>query len=65
MSYQLTANGVLRLSDSAFVPQESGNRDWLDYLDWVSSGGETLPMESLQGRKGTEQSVFGFLKRII
>lgn len=65
MSYQLTVNGVLRLSDSAFIPQDSGNRDWLDYLDWVSSGGEPLPMESLQGSKGTEQSVFGFLKRII
>lgn len=65
MSYQLTASGVLRLSDSAFIPQDSGNRDWLDYLDWVSSGGEPLPMESLLVSKGAEQSVFGFLKRII
>lgn len=65
MSYQLTVNGVLRLSDSAFIPQDPGNRDWLDYLDWASSGGEPLPMESLLGSKGAEQSVFGFLKRII
>ncbi|MFD2882872.1 hypothetical protein ACFS4T_07090 [Pseudomonas lini] len=60
MNYQLTVNGVLRLSDSAFIPQDSGNRDWLDYLDWVSSGGEPFPLESLLVRKEAEQSVFRF-----
>ncbi|MFJ2361805.1 hypothetical protein [Pseudomonas fluorescens] len=44
MSYQLTTNGVLRLSDSAFVPQDSANRDWLEYQEWLSSGGQVMAL---------------------
>lgn len=39
MSYQLTANGVYRLADSVFIPEDSANRDWADYLQWLSYGG--------------------------
>lgn len=42
MSYQLTANGVLRLSDLAYVPQDPANRDWLEYQAWLLSGGQVL-----------------------
>lgn len=44
MSYQLTNNGVLRLSDSAFVPQDPANRDWLEYQEWLSSGGQVMAL---------------------
>lgn len=43
MSYQLTTCGVLRLSDAAYIPQDPTNRDWLDYQDWLLSGGEVMP----------------------
>lgn len=49
MSYQLTANGVLRLSDSAFIPQDPANRDWLEYQEWLLSGGHVVAFnESLE-----------------
>jgi hypothetical protein len=44
MSYQLTTNGVLRLSDSAFVPQDPANRDWLEYQQWLASGGQVMAL---------------------
>jgi hypothetical protein len=44
MSYQLTTNGVLRLSDSAFVPQDPANRDWLEYQEWLASGGQVMAL---------------------
>ncbi|MGN7738838.1 phage tail assembly chaperone [Pseudomonas sp. 22526] len=40
MSYQLTANGVYRLADSVFIPEDLANRDWAAYLQWLSYGGE-------------------------
>ena len=44
MTYQLTASGVLRMEDSAFIPQDPDNRDWLAYQQWLLSGGEVLPV---------------------
>ena len=44
MTYQLTACGVLRIEDSAFIPQDSTNRDWLEYQAWLLAGGQVLPM---------------------
>ncbi|MBK5551029.1 hypothetical protein JFU49_12250 [Pseudomonas sp. TH03] len=65
MSYQLTVNGVFRLADSAFIPQDPANRDWLEYLEWMASGGEALPIDSLLETKVSDQGVFAFLKRIV
>jgi hypothetical protein len=42
MTYQLTASGVLRMEDSAFIPQDPDNRDWIAYQQWLISGGEVL-----------------------
>ena len=42
MTYQLTASGVLRMEDSAFIPQDPDNRDWIAYQQWLVSGGEVL-----------------------
>ncbi|MBN6775513.1 hypothetical protein JRG42_20445 [Pseudomonas granadensis] len=53
MSYQLTACGVLRLSDGAHIPPDPFNRDWFEYQAWLSSGGQALPMDELPGATGT------------
>ena len=44
MTYLLTAYGVLRMEDSAFIPQDLTNRDWLEYQEWLQSGGLVLPL---------------------
>ncbi|EUB87953.1 hypothetical protein [Pseudomonas sp. GM30] len=44
MTYQLTACGVLRVEDAAFIPQDTTNRDWLEYQRWLLTGGQVLPL---------------------
>jgi hypothetical protein len=44
MTYQLTSGEtILRLSDNAHIPQDPGNRDYREYLDWLSAGNTPLP----------------------
>lgn len=44
--YQLTNSAFIkRLSDGAFIPEDSGNRDWQDYERWVADGNAPLPAE--------------------
>lgn len=45
--YQLTLNGVVRLSDNAHIPQAEGNRDWVEYQQWVAEGNEPEPMPAI------------------
>ncbi|MFJ4250691.1 hypothetical protein SAMN04488483_2761 [Pseudomonas helmanticensis] len=45
MTYQLTPCGVLRIEDSAFIPQDPTNRDWVAYQSWLVSGGQVLPLD--------------------
>ncbi|WP_433899125.1 hypothetical protein [Pseudomonas sp. PSE1(2024)] len=63
MSYQLTSSGVLRLSDSAFIPQESSNRDWVEYQEWLVSGGQVLPLDPPNST--ASQGMLGLFKRMI
>ena len=45
--YQLTTHdSILRLADNAFIPQDGGNRDYREYLDWLDAGNmpEPAPM---------------------
>jgi hypothetical protein len=45
--YQLTTtNGIIRLSDGAFVPADSGNSDYAAYLRWWAEGNTPLPAAS-------------------
>lgn len=39
-AYQLTSTNTIvqRMSDSAFIPFDQANRDYLDYLEWVAAG---------------------------
>jgi hypothetical protein len=44
MTYQLTeTNCILRIADNAFIPTDTGNRDYREYLDWVAAGNTPLP----------------------
>src|SRR5580765_7458810 len=31
-------NGVIRRSDNAYIPNDTRNPDWRDYLTWVAAG---------------------------
>jgi hypothetical protein len=42
--YQQTSEaGILRLSDSAWIPEDPLNLDYVAFLDWVEEGNEPLP----------------------
>ena len=31
-------NGVIRLSDNAFIPFDPANADYQEYLEWIADG---------------------------
>ncbi len=33
-NYKYSGDGVQRISDGAFIPDDEGNRDWNEYLAW-------------------------------
>jgi hypothetical protein len=42
--YQLTTGtSIKRLSDGAFIPNDPGNRDYREYLDWLDAGNTPEP----------------------
>lgn len=43
--YQLTnsPDTIRRLSDDAFIPTDEGNRDYIEYLDWLAEGNTPEP----------------------
>ena len=44
MTYQLTTGtSIKRLSDGAFIPNDPGNRDYREYLDWLEAGNTPEP----------------------
>jgi hypothetical protein len=44
-NYQLGPDdkSVVRTSDNACIPNDPGNRDWLDYQAWLAAGGTPAP----------------------
>jgi len=36
--YKLAKNGVIRLSDNAFIPNDPANKDWQEYQEWLKQG---------------------------
>ena len=47
--YQLTTStSIKRLSDSAFIPPDPGNRDYAAYLAWVEEGNMPDPAPVLE-----------------
>jgi hypothetical protein len=44
MTYQLTqGTSIIRLTDGATVPNDPGNRDYREYLDWLEAGNTPEP----------------------
>jgi hypothetical protein len=44
MTYQLTTStSIIRLSDGAFIPNDPGNCDYREYLEWVEAGNTPEP----------------------
>lgn len=41
--YKLQQNGIKRLSDNAFIPQDNTNRDYQEYLQWLADGNQPEP----------------------
>lgn len=42
--YQLTlSDSIFRISDNAYIPPDPLNRDYAEYLEWLSQGNEPLP----------------------
>lgn len=39
------ASGILRVSDSAFIPFDPANTDYQEYLKWVAEGNQPLPAD--------------------
>lgn len=46
IQYKHSPAGVQRLPDSVFIPNDMGNKDWVAYMDWVTQGGQTLPLST-------------------
>ena len=42
------ANGILRLTDNAFIPFDPANTDYQAYLRWLEEGNTPLPAEENQ-----------------
>jgi hypothetical protein len=47
MSYKKLGNGVLRLPDGAYIPDDPRNNDWAAYLAWRELGNTPQPERTL------------------
>lgn len=41
--YKLAQNGVIKLSDNAFIPNDLANKDWQEYQEWLRKGNTPEP----------------------
>lgn len=52
--YKLTESGVIRLADNAHIPAAPGNRDWMEYQEWLNEGNtpeRQFTVEEIRGQK--------------
>jgi len=46
MEYSLSENGIIiRSSDGAFIPADSGNADYMAYMEWTKEGNQASPYQ--------------------
>jgi hypothetical protein len=50
--------GVIRTIDGAVIPEDSGNKEWIDYQEWLALGNIPDPMEILEERADGYWMVF-------
>lgn len=41
--YKISGTGVTRLADGACIPNDTGNRDWVEYKAWCLKGNTAAP----------------------
>lgn len=55
-TYRMAVDGVIRLADSAFIPADERNCDYLRYLAWVAQGNQPDPLMSLADARALKLS---------
>ena len=56
--YKLSSStSIIRLVDNASIPNDTGNRDYVEYLDWLAEGNTPEPAFSLEERRVNQRNV--------
>ena len=48
--YELTKDGVFNTVTGAFIPNDTGNRDWREYQEWLAKGNTPDPIRASAGQ---------------
>jgi len=49
--YKLAPNGVTNTLLNAYIPEDSNNKDWQSYQEWLAQGNTPEPIETLQEKR--------------
>lgn len=54
--YKKLPHGGIQRGDGAYIPEDMGNRDYVEYLDWVAKGNAPTPAYALAEYKALRVS---------